>query len=58
MLAGKIPERKSSGSRHGGLGGRCAFAVKNAGRDITKRYISSTLNAQNGYANTTALVGK
>ena len=28
-----------------------------AGRNITKRYLSSTLNAQNGYANTTALVG-
>jgi len=28
-----------------------------AGRNITKRYVSSTLNAQNGYANTTALVG-
>ena len=28
-----------------------------AGRNITKRYLSSTLNAQNGYADTTALVG-
>jgi len=28
-----------------------------AGRNITKRYVSSTLNAQNSYANTTALVG-
>ena len=28
-----------------------------AGRNITKRYLSSTLNAQNGYANTTAIVG-
>ncbi len=28
-----------------------------SGRNITKRYVSSTLNAQNGYANTTALVG-
>ncbi len=28
-----------------------------AGRNITKRYVSSTLNAQNGYANTTAIVG-
>ena len=26
-------------------------------RNITKRYVSSVLNAQNGYANTTALVG-
>ncbi len=28
-----------------------------AGRNITKRYLSSTLNAQNGYANTVAIVG-
>ncbi len=28
-----------------------------AGRSITKRYLSSTLNSQNGYANTTAWVG-
>jgi len=28
-----------------------------SGRNITKRYLNSTLNAQNGYANTTALVG-
>jgi len=28
-----------------------------AGRNITKRCVSSTLNAQNGYANTTAIVG-
>jgi RHS repeat-associated protein len=28
-----------------------------SGRNITKRYVSSTLNAQNGYANTAATVG-
>ena len=28
-----------------------------SGRNITKRYLSSTLNAQNGYANTAAIVG-